>query len=167
PFFRSPVDSILTALTCALMAGCLGRALGSSPRPFLRRLPVAVLGFLALAAGGHFLWRLASEIPGDARVAITRVDLSEPQGAKVLVQSALCLLVGTWVYLGILWIKSSGWKLVRPERAWDFRLITPTRGLALVSCSVLAFLPLLIKESNRQREAFFQETLLPEVEGQE
>ena len=166
PLFRSPADFFITSLLLSLLAGWGVRVLELN-RPRLPRralailvgLPLLVLGLLSL------LW-LAVEIPENARFDVTRVLFFPPDWPRILVQSGLCLLFGSWLYLAIAWTRSL---LPAPsvQPAQEIHVFHPARTCAFGALCVLLFLPLLLRASNRQREAFFLKTLLPEVQGQE
>ena len=167
PLFSSPWDCFATALVGSLMAGWIGKGLRDHRGDPRRRafglsfaIPLIVLSAYALL---HF----ARRAPWDSRFEITRVVFFPPDLPRLLVQSSLCLMFGSWLFLLVGCTRYFLGRLPATHSSARFRRFGPARSLALVALCVLLFLPVLLRESTRQREQFFAGTLLPEVETQE
>ena len=164
PLFRSPGDLFLTAATWFLLVTQLTRSRWNAEAP-VRPLRI-VGGAVLLIPSGYLLGRLAAEIPWHARFDVTRVELFPLNGPRLLVQAGLLLLFGSWLLLALSW-GSELRRAVSPGSAPNpVRLPAAARGIAFVTLTVFLFLPLLLRSSIRQRESFFLDTLLPEVENQ-
>ncbi len=166
PLFRSPADLFITALLISLLAAWVGRVLAGSRNPRPGRVLILGLGLPFLALSGLFLLRLAAEIPQNARFDVTRVVYFPVDWPRILVQSGLCMLFGSWLYLALSCLRSLRRKPFEDPAA-ESHPFHPARTAAFVSLGVLLFLPVLLQESAHQREEFFLKTLLPEVENQQ
>jgi signal transduction histidine kinase/HAMP domain-containing protein len=167
PLFRSPADFFITALLIALLAGWVGRVLNLESHPPPNRALWLGVGFLVLALSGLFLVRFLAEIPEDARFDVTRVVFYPLEWPRILVQSGLCLLVGSWLYVALAWVRGLRRKPLDHPGSKESHPYYPARTSAFAALCVLLFLPGLVRDSTRQREAFFLRTLLPEVQNQE
>jgi signal transduction histidine kinase len=167
PLFRSPADCFITALLFSLLAAWGGRLLDPSRAVRSRRALILGLGLPILAGSGLFLLRFTSEIPEDARFDVTRVIFFPFDWPRLLVQSGLCMLFGSWLYVTLAWVASLRKKPSALLAVLGAQPFHPARSSAIVAFSVVLFLPLLLRESMHQREEFFLQTLLPDVENQE
>jgi signal transduction histidine kinase len=167
PLFRSPADCFITALLISLLAGWGRRLLDPSRGLRPRRGLILGLGLPVVAGSGILLLRFAAEIPEDARFDVTRVVFFPFDWPRLLVQSSLCLLFGSWLYLTMAWVASLRKKPSPSLAMLGPQPFHPARSSAFVAFSVLLFLPLLLRESLHQKEDFFRKTLLPDVENQE
>ncbi len=164
PLFRSAGDFFLTSVVWLLLVTELTRSRWDPEIP-PRPLRIAA-GVLLLVPSGYLLGRLAAETPWHARFDVTRVELFPINAPRLLVQTGLLMLFGGWLLLALSW-GSEIRRAAFPRASRNpVRLPTAARAIAFVTLTVFLFLPILLASSLRQRESFFLDTLLPEVENQ-